>query len=826
MNQYIKSALRRSPRITIILGLVLFVGSQAWADVLGRLHFSVKNAADEKPVAGAKITLKDSANVRPPIVLKTDDKGNVTTDPIDARAWHITTEADTFHADERDVTVVADTTTEVEVLVEPLKETTIVVKGQKNVVNGSDTSQGVKRDPGTFNQKFPTNPGNRQSLNETLRANPGLAQDSVNQLHPRGEHSSTTIYVNGFQIPGAFQGRFGQILSPSAIQSLDLMTGGYAPEYGRETAAILNVELRAGTISPFVNYSLSGGTFNTLDGGITFGGQLGQSYGEANDQGVKAKRFGYLIDLNARTTANALEPPQPDDQTAHNHGQGYTSFGNFDYHISSRDSLSLMLSGNPANTQVANRTGLPDFYAPFGQGYGYGGAQGPSSGLLTQQQDGQDVFQRDRNEFGILNYLRRIDDKTQARFAFGLTHNGLDILNHNPAIDLNNLPSDNSIEFNPSISRNARDAQFQGSVTRTEVGHTIKFGFSVDRETANESYSLDPASQMALNTLLSGDPNNPVEDPNNPLWLLRPDGSTPSTVRVSRKGWYNAAYVQDTWRINPKFTANYGVRLDQYIADQTTVRNAEDPIQANTSLTMLSPRINLAYAITPKTVARASYNRLMITPPGAQGAAVGAVVPPEKLNQYEVSVEQQTGPGQSAKVSAYYKDIRDQLDTGLLVPGTQMGVFVTDSIPKDSVRGLEVSYNLFPNQPFGFNGYLSYAYAIAKPQGVGDPYNDHDQLHTLSLGLNYKLPKGEEIGAVYNYGSGFFSSTLEDGGVRHPHHSLNLRFAKPNLFGGVGLALDVENAFDDRDLLNFNSAFSGTRFQQGRRILLTANGKF
>lgn len=826
MNQLRTQILKRTPRITIILGLVLFVGTQAWADVVGRLHLMVKNAADEKPLAGAKITLKDSAGARAPIVLKTDKDGNVTTDPIEARSWRVTAEAEGSKSDTRDVTVVADTTTDIEILLEPEKEQVIKITGQKNVVNGTDTSQGTKRDPGTFNQQFPNNAGNRQSLNSTLRSNPGLASDSNNQLHPRGEHSSTTIYIDGFQLPGAFQGRFGQILSPTAIQTIDVLTGGYAPEYGRETAAILNVGLRSGTIAPFSNFSLTGGTFNTLDGGFTFGGQAGKEYGEANDEGRKARRFSYLVDLNARTTANALESPQPDDQTAHNHGQAYTSFGNFSYKISDGDSLSLMLSGNPANTQVANRTGLPSSYAPFGQGYGYGGAQGPGSGLLTQQQDGQDIFQRDRNEFGVLNYLKKIDSNTEARFAFGLTHNGLDVLNHNPAIDLNNLPGDNSIEFNPTITRNSRDSEFQGSVTRSQRGHTFKFGFSIDRQTSDDSYSLDPASQLALNTLLSGDPNNPVEDPTNPLWLLRPDGSNPSTVTVARKGWYNAAYVQDTWRVTPKLTANYGLRFDQYESDQTTQRNAESPLLASVSFKMISPRLNLAYALSPKTVIRASYNRLMITPPGSQGAAVGAVVPPEKLNQFETSIEQQTGPGQSAKLSLYYKDIRDQLDTGLLVPGTQIGVFVTDSIPKDSVRGIEFSYNLFPKQAFGFDGYLSYAYAIAKPQGVSDPYNDHDQLHTLSAGVNYKFRHGEEIGAVFNFGSGMFSSLLEDGGTRHPHHETNLRVGKPNLFGGVGLSLDVENVFDQRDLLNFNSAFSGTRFQQGRRILLSASGKF
>jgi hypothetical protein len=46
------------------------------------------------------------------------------------------------------------------------------------------------------------------------------------------------------------------------------------------------------------------------------------------------------------------------------------------------------------------------------------------------------------------------------------------------------------------------------------------------------------------------------------------------------------------------------------------------------------------------------------------------------------------------------------------------------------------------------------------------------------------------------------------------------------LRGHGGIGLDVENLFDSREVINFQSAFSGTRFQQGRRILVSASLKF
>jgi hypothetical protein len=793
-------------------------------DVVGRLQIIVKNADNEKPISGASIVLTDPTNVHSPTTLTVDSTGTVTTSLLENHSWTLKTSADGYNIDTQTVRVVADTTTQVEVDLEPVVEKVITVKGSVNATRPNSVNQSTVRDR-TIIDKFPVSPGNNQSLTNVLRTTPGLAQDSVGQLHPEGEHSSTSIYLNGFQLPGAFQGRFGQILSPSSIESVEVLTGGYAPEYGRETAAILNVQLRSGTIEPFLSYSLTGGSYSTYEGGLVAGGQFGAPYGAPDDLGHRARTFSYLVNLDDRNTANAEEPPQPDDQTAHNEGNSIISFGNFDWHLSNRDSLSLTMSDNPATVEVANRTGLSDFYIPYGQGYGFLGLDPASSGLPTQEADGQDDYQRDRNEFGVLNYLRDVSAHTQARLSFGLIHNGLDVLNNNPAINLNNLPADNSIEFNPTIIRNSRDAQGEGSITSTVGRHTFKGGFSIDRQSGLEAYQLTPASMAALNFL---------EDPDNGLSILAPVDGSPTTVAVSRSGWYNAGYVQDTWKVDKRLTANYGFRLDDFLQDQVTSQNGGPGTSAHVGLQMLEPRLNLAYALPARTVVRASYNRLMIIPPSAQGAVPGAVVPAEKIDQFEASVEKQTGPAETVKVRAYQKDIVDQLDTGLLIPGTQIGAFVTDSIPKDYVRGVEFSYNLFPVRPYGLDAYVSWANALAKTEDYTQPYNDHDQLNTISAGTNYTFKHGEQVGVVDNYGSGFYSSTLtlaSDGspvGPRAPHNELNLRLASaPNMIvKGSSLVFEVQNAFDDRTVLNFNSGFSGTRFQQGRRLLLSWEGKF
>ena len=80
---------------------------------------------------------------------------------------------------------------------------------------------------------------------------------------------------------------------------------------------------------------------------------------------------------------------------------------------------------------------------------------------------------------------------------------------------------------------------------------------------------------------------------------------------------------------------------------------------------------------------------------------------------------------------------------------------------------------------------------------------------------------------VLNYGSGLASSQLPNG-PRVGHAQVDLHFATPKSMLGdnLSLGLDIQNVFDDRSIVNFQSGFSGTRFVQGRNILLSLNGNF
>ena len=830
----------------VVGGAASAIPAFAQAQEVGRLRLRVVNAATNKPLSRATITLKDGT--RPDVTITTDAQGIAISPQLNAGIWDLLTDATLFQPDTRQARVTSNLTTDINILLAPLQEQRVTIRlireaRPKNAVANVETKSANDI------QKIAATSGNKQDLGSVVKTNPGVVQDSVNQFHPRGEHGATTIVLNGFFLPDALQGRATQVLLPETIQSLDILTGSFAPEYGGETAAILDVTLRAGTTTPLRHYDMDGGEFSTYDGALALGGQFGRAISKPDSARRETRQFGYFLDFNARRTQNALEAPQPDNQTAHNTGAFLSGFGNFSYTPGRQDQLSLTVNSTPGYAQIANRTGLPSRYANIGQGFGYGGSQnagstttlpdGTTIPLLSQDADGQDINQRDSNEFGILNWRHTFNSHFGGYLAFGISHSGQEIRNNNPAINLANLPADNSIEFNPTIIRNYRNAQTQGSLTYSQPRHVFKTGFLLDDQEGDEAYQLIPASQAALSALSGVDAGGVLT----PAGLLDSTGNyappaagspTPATptLLVHRSGFYRAAFAQDTWNVSKRLILNYGLRLDWYKQGQNLGQSLVNQAQ-------ISPRVNLSYVESARNTIRLSYNRLFEQPPLAQGAVVGASILPETLSQYDVSFERRIAPGQAIKLAYYYKDIRNQVDTGLLIPGTQIGAYASVNFSQGAVHGLEFSYDLAPRHNSGLGGYFAYANTIAKPNGVdnlGNPvpdYNDHDQLNTFSAGASYAFRSGASVDFDLYHGSGTASSIIDADGSRTPRTQLNLAFSTgPRLFGGTakdgkgGLTLSISNLLDDRTVINFNSGFSGTRFQQGRRILLTVSGNF
>jgi outer membrane receptor protein involved in Fe transport len=716
----------------------------------------------------------------------------------------------------------------------PVKTITITVTATRVRPNAPTAgSSGTVRDRSEIQKFINTTQADTKQL---TKGQAGVTQDSAGQQHVRGEHTEITYVVDDVPLPDTLSGRQGSMVVPSTIDSIDIITGGFAPEFGGQTAAVLNIATLP-TVKTERDLTLQAGSYNTMNGDLTATGHLGS-------------RIDYVLDLNANSTENLQEPNQPGDQTAHNHGSSESGFAKVKYKANEKDTFSLSVNASPDQSQIPNRTGLPASFVAAGQGYGFEGlrnadgtvpityspnpnAYGSQTMVLpSQQADGMDINQRESSEFATLTYNRKMDANDAFMAAFTLLHSGQDLTNNNPAVDGLNLPVDNSIEYNPTVSRNIHQVQGLASMDMHRGNHRLKFGVILDTNTGNETYNVQPASRLALDALAALDPalaqagtSNPndIDIDGNPVFT--PTSGTTPTIHVHRSDIYQAAYVQDTWQLG-RLTSNYGMRFDRYASSQTGGGEVD--------ASMFSPRLNFQYKLDRLTDLRWSYDRLFNTPPLAQGAIVGEAIQPETLSQYDVGITRKVKKNETATLAYYYKDIRNQVDVGLLIPGSEIGLYSAVNFQRGAVHGIEFSYDVSAPKGVGWDEFFNYTYSAAMPNGLdntGAPapdYNDHDQRQTIGAGAAYSWKSGASAALTFDFGSGLASSIIPPTTERHPRHEFGLHATTGDRLwhGRGGLSLDIENILNSTQVINFQSGFSGTRFEQGRRILLSTNYKF
>lgn len=817
----------------------LVIGSALWAALcsasgLRNVRFVIVDPLTRLPISG-KVVVTDASGRKAELVAGLFSDGK--TGSFDVEQWTPTLVADlTGVGDPTVITIPLGASATIQQQTPfPTKEIVIHVTATRitappavGVTSGTDRSREQI-------QKFVNTAS--ADTRQLTKGQPGIAEDSAGQQHVRGEHSDITFVVDGVQLPDTLSGRQGAVVVPSTIQDLQIITGGFAPQFGGQTAAILNITTLRSVSKATNDLDLQTGDYDSETADLTSEGPLG-------------KKASYVVNLNANKTDSAIEAQQPDDQTAHNYGDNESGFAKVRFEPNSKDSLALTVSGNPNYLQIGNRTGLPSSFYDAGEGYGFLGERNadgtrPASTIVvpgalgsqkivlqSQQQEGMDIDQREVDEFGILNFNHQFNSKNSMQMAVTLLHSGQDVYNHNPAVDIGDLPIDNSIEYNPDAHRNVHHIQVTGSYNSKLGNHELMTGFLYDQQGGVESYQIVPASQLALDELAALDPalapagtaSTTLDVNGNPIYTAT--SSVSPVVSVVRTGQYSAGYAQDTWKLG-RLVSNYGLRVDHFFQHESI-----SPI--NVDETVLSPRLNFDYGLDRRDDLRWSYDHILNTPPLAQGAIVGTPIQPEIIDQYDVAVSRKLAFNQKVNLAYYYKQIADQVDTGLLIPGSEIGLYSAVNFQHGGVHGIEFSYEMDAPKGVGWDEYFNYSYSSARPNGTdntGAPapeYNDHDQRHTAGLGLAYTLKSGLSAAGTFQYNSGLASSVVSPGTERTPRSQLDLHITSgEKMFRGKGgLEFDVQNVFDSRQVINFDSGFSGTRFQQGRRFTVGATFHF
>ena len=465
--------------------------------------------------------------------------------------------------------------------------------------------------------------GANASFNSVLLRTPSMAEDSLGQLHLRGEHANLQYRINDVLLPEGLTG-FGNELDTRFIDSMQLITGSLPAQYGFRTAGVVDIHTKSGAFDPGGEAGVYGGSYDTVKPSLEYGGASG--------------KFNYYFEGTFNYNELGIENPTPSYTPLHDTTEQYKGFTYLSYLLDDTSRLSFIGSGGYADYQIPNTPGLPAGAPAVPDGVT---AVPWATFLPTPYFDSAALNenQNEQNYYGVLAYQKSVGDFNLQVAGFGRS---------------------SSVHFRPD---QVGDLYFNG--VASDVSRSLYSGGLQ----ADASYALTDNNTLRGGLMLLDDEVSvhtvttvfPVDGDGNPTGPAYP---------ISDNGVQHAlfagVYLQDEWKIVPRLTLNAGVRFDY-------VNSVVDENQA-------SPRVNLVWKPTDTTTLHAGYSRYF-TPPALElirsetlAQFVGTSNEPEvkqndppkseRANYYDIGMSQKVVSGLELGVDSYYKTSVNQLDDG------------------------------------------------------------------------------------------------------------------------------------------------------------------
>jgi outer membrane receptor protein involved in Fe transport len=778
-------------RISQIHRIVLFLLLFGWVgvgaiEVQGDLLVEVLRADNDKPIMGAIVRVQDKAARREVSEKKTDEVGRARFTNLELGDYYVEISHPDYTGDRSLVKINGGAETAYKTMLDVAgQERVIKFREDRLLVNAKDPNDGAvtRRDQAFIQTQLAD-----RSLQGVLATVPGTNSNSVGQIHVRGDHKSVNFQLDGVALPIPPASSTTPPIDVDFLDQLEARTGSYNGSQSGMGGLVLSGITDWGTKEPYFELRPTLGTQGTA--------QMMMRLGGSNEDGS----FSYMVGAKTGTTDMQFQAPHPDEQTLNNKGQNTNVVARF------------RVKGE--NDEVGLTTSF--------QSATYGVAQTPQNFAAGVRQT-----QDDQNTVGLFSWKRKVDDTADLQMSLAylrsrqqVRHNGrfTPWAAFDEEIDEElgeeGFPADPTNPGSPYLpTTNTAVSQIQPSMQFTKRlgdNHRIVAGLDANFIKSDQEVDiLDAGGGGAL-----------------------PQGALRYRARILRDGFAGGAFLSHTFPLAERFIANYGVRFDRF----------NDGLNVNTG--QISPFVNLAYAPTPEDSIRLSYNRLFQAPPLELDLSFQTSTLPQRVSLYELSYEHQFDSTLSGKVALVHKDYRDQIDIGQLVAFSNIPVYAPVNFARAVYDGLELS--LSSHNKLGFNGFVTTTISRARPTEQGSAaefpeFNDHDQRVQVTAGLSHTWDSGLTLAGDIYYGSGFPQEALglyNAAGVfpygisadRVPRFLTNLsvnywpkREVNSVEYGG---SLQVLNLFDQRNLLNFFSEFSGTRFVQQRRILLNGMVRF
>jgi hypothetical protein len=442
--------------------------------------------------------------------------------------------------------------------------------------------------------------------------------------------------TNQYYNENAGRTRVNAQISPEAVQEFQVLSGTYSAEFGRASGGVLNTITKSGTndlhgtyfwlfrnrtLDAIDRYSIVNGVyFNPPEVRQQFGGSIGGPI-------VRNKLFAFfnqesqrrrepLVDSISNSSVNSatqqwigcVAPATPAQCAAINtllprlfglvprQGNQDLFFLRLDYRPNERNSFSASLnylkwiSPNGIQTGLASTTG-----AAIGTNGDDSVRDRIGKMTWTYVPSGSMVNEA---RFGWFKDRQADDFDPMLQAGYPIGNVSLSVAGVGTLGGYNVLP-----RINPSENR----FQYADSLSWVKGAHSFKFGFDI-AQTEDFSNSLTNrfgSYTYANVTTFAQDYTSPTPGPSHYSTYVQAFGNPIVDTTITDLGFF----AQDTWKITPKLTANYGLRYEYSVLPQPTVTNPNysETGHIPSAGKNFAPRIGLAYALNDKTVFRAGY---------------------------------------------------------------------------------------------------------------------------------------------------------------------------------------------------------------------------